>query len=372
MRILHIVSNISVRSGIMSMLMSYYRKLDREKIQFDFLYFDERTETYEAEIISLGGQITKVEHPSHLFLFRKDINLFFRQHYGAYPIIHIHDIFMSGFVAQCKRIGGVKKIIVHAHATKFADNKLNAIRNKILSIPNYIVPDYYFACSKMAGEYCFGKRFNEAGIVINNAIDLNEFYPDKKDREHIRRHLGIEDKFVIGHVGNFTPQKNHEFIIRIFKQIVLKNKDAVLVLVGDGNLRKKIEEEVIKNNLKNNVIFLGTRNDVNFVMRAFDCFLFPSLFEGLGIVLIEAQATGVPCVLSDVIPSDTNIIKERNIVLSLKDSEKIWAEKVLSMVEQDYRDFYKQVSEAGYNIEIEAKKLLEVYYSLWNTVTKNQ
>lgn len=364
MRVLHIVSTISIRSGVMSMLMNYYRKIDRDKIQFDFLYFDEREETYEEEINSLGGKVIKIESPTKYFKYRKLINIFFKENYGKYQIIHIHEIFMSGFLAKCKRIGGVKKIIVHAHATKFSDNKINNLRNRLLAIPNKFIPDYYFACSKEAGIYCFGKNFEKDGIIIKNAIDLKKFYPCRQDKVIIRKKLEIDDKFVIGHIGNFTPQKNHKFLIKIFREILKKKENSILVLVGDGYLRKEIEGDIKKYDLEKSVLFLGTRKDINKIMRAFDCFLFPSLYEGLGIVLVEAQATNIPCIFSDVVPTDANILKRNNEIISLKKQETIWAEKILSLHNKNYKNIYEVITNAGYNIELEAEKMVEVYYSL--------
>lgn len=364
MKVLHIVSNISIRSGVMSMLMNYYRKIDKSKVQFEFLYFDEKEGTYENEIYFLGGRTIKIERPSQYFKYRKSINSFFKENYEKYHIIHIHEIYMSSFLIGCKKMSGAKKIVVHAHATKFSDHKLNNLRNRLLAIPNKFLPDYYFACSKEAGIYCFGKKFKKNGIIIKNAINLKKFYPSEEDRSIIRKKLGIDKKFVIGHVGNFTPPKNHKFLIKIFKEILEKKENSILVLIGDGYLKPEIERKVKRMGIENSVLFLGTRKDVNKIIKAFDCFLFPSLYEGLGIVLVEAQATNIPCVFSDVVPTDANILTENNRTISLEEKETIWAKEVLELNKKNYCNVSKIITEAGYNIESESKKIEEIYYSL--------
>lgn len=363
MKILHIVSNISIRSGVMSVIMNYYRNIDKEKLQFDFLYFDDRPNDYREEIQSFGGKIYKIDRPTSFNKFNKNKKLFFKEHNGEYRAIHLHDAFLIYFFADSKRKLGVNKIIVHAHAIKFGDRPFTQIRNRVFGLGNYFIPDLYFACSQRAGYTIFGKKFKK-GIVINNAIDLQKFHPDNEQRIITRKQLGVENSFVVGHVGNFTYSKNHIFLLKVFKNIVRKDNTAKLILVGTGELEKKIINDCRKYKIEDNIIFLGTRNDVNDIIRAFDCFVFPSLNEGLGIVLIEAQASGVGSVFSNIIPAEARICNEHIIPLEIDVGAEIWAKEVLKFKNSETYNDVELIRESGFDINIETKKLEKIYLEL--------
>lgn len=362
MKILHIVSNLSIRSGIMSVLMNYYRNMDTKKISFEFLYFDEREITYKEEIKTLGGAFYKIERTFNPIKLRNDIRDFLVKHSNEYSVVHLHEVYLIGFLIGLR--SHIGRVVVHAHATRFSENKLNGYRNRIMALPNKFFPDYYFACSYDAGRKIFGKKFNKYGQVINNAIDLNKFHRDCMIENEYRKMLDISEKFVVGHIGNFTVPKNHFFIIDIFHEIQKQRKDAVLVLVGDGERREQIENKCILLGISDKVKFLGVRTDVNKIMNTFDCFILPSIYEGLGIVLIEAQATGIPCVFSDVVPREANILKESNQILNINDSASIWASAVLESNEIARDNISNDIRKAGYDIVIEAKKLEEIYKNM--------
>ncbi len=361
-KILHVVSNISKANGIMSVIMSYYRKMDCSRINFDFLYFDSRKLTFEDEIKELGGCVVQVSSPTNIKKFCKDIKQFYRDNKNKYDILHIHDLFMGTFMISAKKKMGVKCVIMHSHNMKFSYNFIGGIRNRILAFPNYWMPDYYFACSQEAGEYAFGKQFLKKGLVMNNAIDVDQFVYSDKDKKEILAELGIEGKFVVGHVGGFNNQKNHKFLIEIFESILKYKKDAELVLVSDGPLRMEIEKLCKEKGIENRVRFLGIRSDVNRIMSAFDVFVFPSLYEGLGIVLVEAQANGLPCIFSDVIPQIVNILKNYNKVLKLKDDSEVWAKAAIEVghfIPREMTGTY--VKEKGFDINTEAMKIMNAY-----------
>lgn len=366
MKVLHIVSNIALRNGVMSVIMNYYRNMNLNDFSFEFLYFDDREITYKEEIEKLGGKIYKIERSKNPFKLFLEINKFLKEHIEDYKIIHLHEIFLIGALIGIKRRNKNIKIISHAHATKFSDRKLANIRNHIFAIPNKVIPDKYFACSYDAGNVCFGKKFKQTGNVLNNAINLSKFYPDKNLRNQTRNELGIDDKYVVGHVGNFNAQKNHFFLIDIFYELQKVKDNAVLLLVGDGERRISVLNKCQQLGIMNKVIYLGTRDDINRIMNSLDCFLLPSIYEGLGIVLIEAQATGVPCVFTDVIPKEANILMENNIKLSLNDNPKIWADSILKSKREDREDILEEIQNAGYDIELEAKKLEQYYKSIIN------
>lgn len=363
-RILHIVSNISIRNGIMSVIMSYYRCIDRNRYNFDFLYFDERDVTYRKEIEKLGGKVYKVNRTKDPLKLFVEINQFVKKNIDKYKIIHLHEIFLIGALIGIKKKNEAIKIISHGHVTKFSSRKLASIRNRIMSIPNKFIPDYYFACSKDAGKVCFGRKFTKRGYVINNAINLSKFQTDKEAREKLREELKVTDKYVIGHVGNFTKQKNHFFLIDIFYEVQKKREDAVLILVGDGELRESVLEKCKELKIDDKVIYLGTRNDIDKVMNSFDCFVLPSIYEGLGIVLIEAQAIGLPCVFSDVVPKEANILTKNNEIVSLNKSPEIWADKILKCNKASEENITIEIQKAGYDIKIENQKLEKLYKNM--------
>lgn len=361
MKILHIVSNISLRNGIMSILMNYYRNIDRNEVSFDFVYFDEREFTHKEEIERLGGKVYKIKRYRNPLILFLEINKFLKKHVTDYQIIQIHEIYLISTLIGIKKRNSNLKIIAHAHATDFSSNKLKAIRNKIMSFPSKIIPDYYCACSVVAGNAIFGKKFTRKGHVINNAIDLSKFKVDNTFRNEIREQLGISDKYVIGHVGNFNKHKNHFFLLDIFYELQKEKDSAVLVLIGDGERREKVLAKCKKIGISNKIIYLGVRNDINKIMNCFDCFVLPSISEGLGIVLIEAQASGKPCVFSNAVPEEANILKQSNMILPLCNNVKMWANSIVKCEKISIDKPYEKISKAGYNIKLEAKKLEEYY-----------
>ena len=363
MRILHIVSNISLRSGIMSFIMNYGRHLS-EDVKFDFLYFEEREFEHKDEIASLGGRIFKSPSPTSVRAFRSYIKHFCEQHYGEYDVIHLHDSFLVMFYSSLKKRLGAKAFVVHAHNTKFSDNPRSELRNRLFAFPNRWIPDYQCACSQMAGEVIFGKNFINNGHVINNAIMVKKFLNNPLKRERMRKELGIDSNFVVGHIGNFIQQKNHKHIINVFVEVLKKRPDAMLVLVGDGVLRPEIEDQCVKLGIREHVRFLGVRNDVCEILCAFDRFLFPSLYEGLGIALVEAQSAGVPCIYSSVVPTDTNILKENNRIMDLQQEANEWANAVVDEKLSVLFDVEQEIKNAGFDIETEACNLRELYKSM--------
>lgn len=362
-RILHFVSSVNINSGVMSVLMNYYRHIDKSKIQFDFVYFTENdTQNYKNEILSGGGRCYLVAAPNHDPLgFEKDIHRLYKKHYGEYYAVHLHDTFLPAFLLDCKRKIGAKKMIAHAHSTAYGDVKLKSIRNYILSLPKYFIVDRFWACSHEAGYVLAGKRmFERKGKILNNAIRLSDFKFSQKNRDYYREMLDVSDDFVIGHVGHLSRQKNHVFLIEVFNRVLKDIPNAKLVLIGDGSERANIEKQCKELGIDNAVHFLGIRSDVNRVLNAFDVFCFPSRFEGLGIALVEAQATGIPCVYANTIPSEVNILKAQNKILSLNDSFEQWSDAVVSSVKK-YDDPQQELRTAGFDIQIEAAKIADDY-----------
>ncbi|WP_261179251.1 glycosyltransferase [Anaerobacillus sp. CMMVII] len=222
-------------------------------------------------------------------------------------------------------------------------------------------PSNYFACSKKAGEWLFGQEIASTKelTVLNNAVNVEEFGFNQIDRMKVRRELKARDSLVIGHIGRFNKQKNHEFMIDIFKEVHEKLPNAILVLVGEGHLRVDIEKKVKKIGLEENVRFLGVRKDIANLMQGFDLFLFPSLFEGLPVVLVEAQAAGLNCIVSDTITTETNVTGRLNF-LSLNDPPSVWADTILS-TSYGHEETAEILREKGYDTVTMAKWLTGYY-----------
>lgn len=361
-RVLQVFGKLN-RGGAETMIMNLYRNIDRSKVQFDFIVHTEENCDYDEEIKALGGRIYRI--PRYIgknhFEYKKAWHYFFKNH-NEYEIVHGH---MRSTASIYLRIAKKYRLITIAHSHNTSSGiGVSAIAKNILQYFLRYIADYMFACSSSAGKWLFGctahKRDNF--FVLKNAIDTNKFIFDSSVRYSKRKELKIEDKFVIGHIGRFHPQKNHEFLIDIFKFVHDNNKSAVLLLVGEGNRKKSIEKKVNELGLNNSVVFTGVRSDIPEIMQAMDVFALPSLYEGLGIVAIEAQAAGVKCFASSKrIPEEAKISELLEYVPIAKGSQ-FWAEKILAYENgYDRRDMSKFVRDAGYDINQTANWLEKFY-----------
>ena len=364
-RVLHMLHSMN-RGGAETMLMNYYRNLDRTKVQFDFLLTYEGTSDYEDEILSLGG---RVFHLTPLTLktmktYCKDVEVFLKTH-PEYQIVHSHTSSKSAIPLRIAKKCGVPVRISHSH-NMILENRFSPkeVIRKVLKKPLRKVSTHNFACSKDAAIWLYGEDFWKNGKVriMKNAIDLERFSFQKEKRQALRKEYDLEDAFVVGHVGRFDLPKNHDFLLKIFAEIKKQKNNAILMLVGDGARREEIKRQAEQLGLDDAVRFMGIREDVPDLLHTMDVFLFPSLSEGLGIVLIEAQTCGLPCFTSkDVVPKEAQISNLLTFI-SLEDSPKYWADCVLQT------DFSKErVSHAteatkhGYDIKKSAKDMQNFY-----------
>lgn len=356
-RVLHVVG-IMNRGGLETLLMNIYRKIDRNKIQFDFLVHQEQKGIFDDEIKALGGNIYRVDYVTKVGHFRylKNLDEFFYKH-KEYKIVHSHMDAMSGIILGRAKKANIPVRIAHSHS---AYPKMRSFEKIYKNYSRLLVNGNCtekFACSSISAKWLFGKKSNFNDItILKNAIDTEKFAFDKNIRENKRKELGIDrGEFVIGNIGRFNIPKNHTFLIDIFNELIKMNEDLKLILVGDGNLKKDIENKVNKLNLDSKVVFLGVREDINEIVQAFDLMLFPSLYEGLGIVLIESQASGLNCVVSQMIPSEADMKCGLMNFISLKNSPKKWAESVNKIIEcmstKERNSKVKVVRENGYEIE---------------------
>lgn len=358
-RVLQVVTHME-RGGLESTLMNYYRHIDRERVQFDFLVHRQERAAFDDEIESLGGKLYRLPRLvpwSEGYLAA--LNHFFDEH-PEYKIVHVHQDCLSSVILRAAAQHNIPVRIAHSH---------NANQDKNLKYPIKLwykrsIPKYttnLFACGKDAGDWMFGGAPYQ---IINNAIDATAYSFNPKKRIEMRHQLGLADKLIIGHVGRFNPQKNHLFLLDIFAALLKKEPNAVLLLVGGGEDMLKIQAKAHALGIAEHVRFLGVRSDVADLMQAMDVFVFPSLYEGLGIVLIEAQAAGLPCVVSDTIPREaylTDLVTAER----LSSSTETWADNILEKRNFPRTDRRAEIAAHGFDITTEAVKLQEFYINAY-------
>ena len=306
-RVLQVLPRLR-RGGSQAFVMNLYRNIDRTKVQFDFIIFTNDRDDYYDEIYSLGGKVYHFEkfNGKNYFRIRKSFNSFLENH-PEYDIIHIHVYSTASIYLPIAKKHGLKTII-HSHSTSNGNGFLSLIKN-IMQLPLRKEADYLFACSTDAGKWLFGKKaiHKQNYRFIPNGIDLKCFNYDPYARDDLRKKLGVSDNFVVGHVGGFETPKNHPFIIKVFKKLYEVNQNARLLLVGDGTYEESIKRMVKEYDLDKAVIFAGLQSNVAPFLFAMDVFFFPSLWEGLPVSVVEAQASGLPCILSSSITKDVAI-----------------------------------------------------------------
>jgi glycosyltransferase involved in cell wall biosynthesis len=355
------------RGGAETMVMNLYRQIDRAKVQFDFMVYHQERGSYDDEIESLGGKIYRFPmlRPHTLLKYKRCLRAFFKEH-TEYKIVHGHMGEIGYYVYKEASKQGVPVIIVHSHGanpTIAGIEPYIRFKRVVRGIFTKMMWKYVtdgFACGYTAREELFGKG-NISAIIINNAIDAKKYSYDSGIARQMKVKLGIENKYVIGNVGRLNFEKNHVFMIDIFKCIHDKNPNSVLLLVGDGVLRSKIEQKSKALQLEDSIIFAGVRPDIPELMQAMDVFLFPSLFEGLPLAVIEAQAAGLPCVLSDTVPKETNITDLCEFI-SLTETPAVWAERILRYQKNFNRgNKEEEIKKAGYDVKVTAGWLQQYY-----------
>ena len=373
-RILYIHGGIMNLGGTESYMMNYYRNIDRNKIQIDFVVHGFEKGVYDDEIINLGGNIYNIPVKNKDYFGNiKALKEIFAS--NKYKIVHSHMDAMGIIPLKLAKKYNIPIRISHSHNTQhLTNNKIKFMLNEYARKNLYKYSTHMLACSEKAGRWMFGDKLFDNGMVkiIYNAIDIDKFKFDKLKRDKIRKELSIGNDFIIGHVGRFDHQKNHLFLLRLFKKVLDKIENAKLILVGDGALKNIIEKEIIDLGIEKQVILLGARYDVNILYNIFDMFILPSFFEGLGIVGIEAQINGLDCLFSTNVPDEIDI--SNNSYFEDLDSDFLkWRDTIINI----YKNYnietrgnldYTNKSYENYNINISAKKLEEYYITLYNSV----
>lgn len=320
-RVLQCVNDMH-RAGLETMLMNYYRNIDRNEIQFDFLTHRPYRSDYDDEILCLGGKVYYAPrlYPQNYHTYFKWMAKFFSEH-PEYKIVHSHIDSMSYLPLLAAKKAGVLVRIAHSHNTaidkdfkypmkQYFKLKINSVCNKRL------------ACGQKAGRFLFGKK---DFVVIPNAIEADKFYFDEETRLSKRKELGLANEFVVGHVGRISYQKNHKFLIEIFDELLKIEQNSILLLVGVGEKEEEVRKQIHKHGIDEKVRFLGNRSDVNELYQVMDIFVMPSFFEGIPVVGVEAQFADLPCIFSDKVPEEVKFTEKCEFV-SLNMSAKEWAE----------------------------------------------
>ncbi|HKM02201.1 MAG TPA: glycosyltransferase family 1 protein [Sedimentibacter sp.] len=373
-RILQVLGRLDT-GGAETMIMNLYENIDREQIQFDFVIHTEDECVYSSKVRNLGGVIYSV--PSftmkNIHKYKNAWRQLFIEH-PEYKIIHGHVRSTASIYLKIANQYGLITI-AHSHNTSSGKGLAAFVKNRMqYSIRE--IADYLFACSKESGVWLYGENACNGNnfYVLKNAIDTKKFAFSKEVRERVRKNLLLEDKLVLGHVGRFEQQKNHDFLMKVFHDINNLNKDARLILIGGGPLEGAIREKVCRLHLEEVVIFLGIRSDVNELLQAMDLFLLPSFFEGLPVTLIEAQAAGLPILVSNTITREVQVT-ELIEYLEIDNGVAQWSKAVSNIKKVKSREdssIELGIMESGYSVSTTSKWLSQFYSKLYQSNSKQR
>jgi glycosyltransferase involved in cell wall biosynthesis len=374
-RVLEVIGKRPV-GGVGTVLLNYQKFIDADKVQMDYLIFGEEEEPFDRQVKALGSTVYARPALAGKQAGRTmdDLNVFFREHGLEYDIVHLHAPYIAGMVFSAAKKNGIAHRIVHSHATLYSENKVRAMRNRILWMISQGKITDRIGCSEAAGKFLFR---NKPYTVLKNAIDYDAYLYDEELRNQIRQREEIaEGELVIGNVGRFSQQKNQTYLIDLFAAVRKKEPNCVLWLVGDGELRGQIETKIKENGLslwawdapkkpdRYDVRMFGMVDQTKDLYLAMDVMVMPSLYEGLPMVGVEAQASGLPCVLSDTITREVDIAEAAYLPLSAGPEE--WADAILAAGRRTSRHSrQEQLDALGFNIRIEAKRLETLYLEMF-------
>jgi len=360
-KILYVLTVLN-KGGLETMIMNYYRNFDKTKFEFHFLVHRD-SGYFENELIGDGAFIHRASPLSFSFRnfikYRKELDIFFKNNH--FDIVHVHNNSFGYFPLKYAKKNGAKVRIIHSHSSALKDDVKKILLGKLLNKKIPTVATHLFACGDEAGKWMYkNKKFE----IIPNAIEVDKFAFNPEIRNSFRENLSAQNTINIVNVARFNYFKNHLFLLDVFAEIIKKNGNYKLFLVGDGELKSQILDKIKRLNLENHVELLGVRDDVAEILQAMDIFIFPSSSEGFGIAFLEAQATGIQCVISDGVPAESILVKENVKVISLKENAEQWANKILEIKNFERKDVSKTIKEKGYDIKENAKKLEKKYREL--------
>ena len=364
-KVLHVLSSVGTTGGVQGMLWNYYKHINSSDVRFDFVSLNPELTGFEKNFTNKGSKIYFAK-PLRESVFKniRDIDRAMKS--DKYDIVHCHQDFLGYIAMFLAWKNRIPTRIIHTHKAKLKEGKKQRIIHKVFgTITSFFATDIW-GCGKDALLWTFGekKSTKKNGTVINNAIEVENYIYDSALRNKVRSELDIPDDCkVIGNVARFTPQKNLSFLVDIFDDIIKKDPSYRLAMVGTGELFDEIMKKISKKGISDKVIALGSRTDVNELMQGMDIFLLPSVWEGLGIVLVEAQSSNLPCVASSGVPFEVNLTGNIKYI-SLDTSASEWAEEILKLHIPERKDNTEIITEKGYNIKKEAENLVKLYHGL--------
>lgn len=368
-RVAQVIGKLNA-AGVEAVVNNYYRNIDHDLIQFDYFIDADSNCEPPKELKDMGARYYVIPPYQNLPQYMRELVRLFKV--NKYQIVHVNMNTLAVFALCAAWYAKVPVRINHNHSTASkGETKRNILKYLLRPFAKAFATDYC-ACSRYAGEWLFGKKSVERGevTIINNAIDLDRFRYNESIRKEVRKELGIEGKLVVGHVGRFCYQKNHDFLVDVFAEVHKNDPETILLLIGIGELVDEIKQKVHRLQLDDDVIFLGARADVNKLYQAMDIFVLPSRYEGLPVVGVEAQASGLPCLFSDAMTSDTKLLDSTHM-LSLQKDKKDWAEEIQSLTQICRSDTTEMIKTGGFDIVKEAEKMEKYYNRMLNGNTQD-
>ncbi len=335
-KVLNVIGGLSI-GGAENSAMNIARYIHQTDFEYEFLVFGDKVGEYEKEAVKNGSSIIRMEHPAKSYLtFFRNLNKILKE--KKYDAIHVNTLWNSGIVLKAAKHNHIPVRICHSHSTESSQNE-----NFFYKIYKWFMrclikanATQFIACGVDAGEYLYGKEFfKKNGVVIYNGIDIEKYKYNDKVRNEMRNELKVvPNGILLGHVGRLAPVKNHKFIINIFEKLMKEIPNLQLVLVGDGPDKENIQKLIDNKGLKSNILLLGNRLDVHRILLAMDILLFPSFFEGFPVTLVEAQATGLSCIISNKVTKEAQLI-EGSYFLPIDQGEEVWIEKIKAIVQKN-------------------------------------
>lgn len=362
-RVLQVIGGLN-RGGAETMIMNLYRAIDKSSVQFDFVIHRGNENAYCDEVRNLGGKIYVFPEPSakNLIYYRKCWKNFLEEH-PEYKILHSHvRSYAILFLGIAKKLG--LTTIVHSHSTSNGGG-IKSYLKSLLQLPLRKTSDYLFACSTISGEWLFGKKAIKQPNykMIKNAIDCSKYVVGEEVRKAYRQEMGIDHSVVYGHVGRLSEPKNHAFLLQVFCEILKTQPNAILMIVGEGAYRERIETQIAQLGIEDKVIMTGRRNDIPQILSAMDVFLFPSLWEGLPVTVIEAQAAGLPCLISDKI-TDEVAVSNAVTYLPIDQGVDCWVEGACTAAGKRF-SVIEGIKAAGFDVHESAEELTKFYKDVY-------
>ena len=361
MRVLEIAASLKIGGAEkIARDIGYY--INPDFYQTDYVVFGDETGEYEKELQEKGCNIYHLPQPSSNYInYLKELYKLIKS--NKYQVVHSHTMFNSGWAMLIAKICGVPIRISHSHSVDKQPDKtlVQRLYEKVMQLIIVSFSTHYIGCGVKAGEILFGKnRYHKKGVTVLNGINTKKFAYSETSREEIRKMLDVTNNFVIGHVGHLANVKNQSFLISLMPKILAKNKNATLLLLGEGEDRQKLEKQIIDLDLSQNIIMTGNVTDVHKYLSAMDVFVFPSLYEGMPLSVIEVQTNGLPCVMSDGVPQDV-VLTDLTRRLSLKESEDVWVEAICNSKRCSPHIYEEKIRNLGLDTEEMVNKISNLY-----------